>query len=153
MTIECRLALVGILVFAGCASAPKQPAGSAAVPAASTSASTPESGGATAFAAAPEPGAATAFAAAPESAAAPATASASTGSAGGTAAPAATGAAPTVEVAKLADTNPVTCRDMLVQGSNQMRRRCMTRNDWKVFDQAQRIWAQDLLLRMQGLKR
>jgi hypothetical protein len=62
-------------------------------------------------------------------------------------------AVPTVEVAKLADTNPVTCRDMLIQGSNVMRTQCMTRNDWKVYDQAQRVWARDMLLRMQGLKR
>jgi hypothetical protein len=139
MTIECRLVLVGILVFAGCASAPKEPVGSAALPAGLASAAAPASGVAVEFAAAAGSGAATG--------------SEDEGAAGGTAAAATTEGAPTVQVAKLGDTNPVTCRDMLVQGSKQMRRRCMTRNDWKVFDQAQRIWAQDLLLRMQGLKR
>ena len=137
MSIECRLVLVGILTFAGCASAPTQPAGDPAVPAAS--------------AAAPEPGAATGLAAAPGSG--PAAASEPGGSPGNTPAAATTEPLRTVEVAKLADANPVTCRDMLVQGSNQQRVQCMTRNDWKVFDQAQRIWAQDMLLRMQGLKR
>jgi hypothetical protein len=82
-----------------------------------------------------------------------ASASETDGAAGDTAAAAATAAVPSVEVSKLADTNPVTCRDMLIHGSNVLRTQCMTRNDWKVFDQAERIWAQDMLLRMQGFKR
>ena len=139
MSIEYRLLLVGILAFAGCASAPTEPAGGPAVSPARTSAASPESGGATSLAAAPESGAAPA--------------SETKRSSGDTAVGAAAENVRTVEVAKLADTNPVTCRDMLVPGSNQQRMRCMTRNDWKVFDQAQRIWAQDMLLRMQGLKR
>jgi hypothetical protein len=138
MSIECRLVLVGILAFAGCASAPQQPAGSRAAPVASAST-------------APESGIATGLAAAPASAAA--TASETEGSAGGTSAAATTEGAPTVQIAKLADPNPVTCRDQLIQGSNVLRTRCMTRADWKVYEQAQRIWAQEMLLRMQGLKR
>ena len=127
MTVECRLVLAGILAFAGCASAPKEPPQNPVAPAAEASAAAQASGAATA--------------------------SATEGAAGDTAAAATAEGVPTVAVAKLADANPVTCRDMLVQGSNQMRTRCMTRNDWKVFDQAQRIWAQDMLMRMQGLKR
>lgn len=143
MSIECRLVLVGILAFAGCASAPTQPAGVPAVPAASGSTAAP--------AASAESAVATGLAAAPESGTAPA--SETENSARAAPAVAKTAPLPTVEVAKLADANPVTCRDMLVPGSNQQRVRCMTRSDWKVFEQAQRIWAQDLLLRMQGLKR
>jgi hypothetical protein len=48
----------------------------------------------------------------------PAAASEPGGSPGNTAAAATTEPLRTVEVAKLADANPVTCRDMLVQGSN-----------------------------------
>ena len=139
MTIECRLVLVGILAFAGCASAPKRPAETAAVPAASASAAAVASGAASAFAAAAASGAASA--------------SETEGAAGGTAAAAGTEDVPTIEVSKLVDTNPVTCRDLLVQGSNVLRTQCMTRNDWKVWDQARRLWAQDFLLRMQGFKR
>jgi hypothetical protein len=127
MSIECRLVLVGILAFSGCASAPTRPAESPAAPAAS------------AFAAAPASGAATA--------------SETEGAAGGSGAAAKTEAIPIVEASKLSDTNPVTCRDLLIQGSNVLRTQCMTRNDWKVFEQAQRLWAQDMLLRMQGMKR
>ncbi len=127
MTIECRLVLVGILAFAGCASAPKRPAETAAVPAASASAAALASGAASA--------------------------SETEGAAGGTAAAARTEGVPTIEVSKLVDPNPVTCRDLLIQGSNVLRTQCMTRNDWKVWDQARRLWAQDFLLRMQGFKR
>jgi len=127
MTIECRLVLVGILAFAGCASAPKRPAETAAVPAASASAAALASGAASA--------------------------SETEGAAGGTAAAARTEGVPTIEVSKLVDTNPVTCRDLLILGSNVLRTQCMTRNDWKVWDQARRLWAQDFLLRMQGFKR
>ena len=115
MNIKCRLVLVGTLTFAGCASAPEQPAESPAV---------------AALVAAEAEGAAD-----------------STGSA------APTEGFPTIELSKLVDTNPVTCRDLLITGSNVMRTQCMTRHDWKIWDQAQRIWAQDMLLRMQGLKR
>jgi hypothetical protein len=126
MSVECRLVLAGILAFAGCASAPKQ-AESPTVPAASASAAAPASG--------------------------IATASETEGAAGGTGAAAATEGVPTIEISKLADTNPVTCHDLLIPGSNVLRTQCMTRHDWKVFEQAQQIWAQDMLLRMQGFKR
>jgi uncharacterized lipoprotein YajG len=127
MTVECRLVLAGILAFAGCASAPKQPAENPAVPAAEASATAHASG--------------------------VATASGTERAASDTAAAATTDGVPSVEVSTLTDTNPVTCRDLLIQGSNVLRTQCMTRNDWKVWDQAQRLWAQDLLLRMQGFKR
>jgi hypothetical protein len=127
MSTECRLVLAGILVFAGCASAPQAPGENAVIPAAGVSA--------------------------PAQASAAATDSNIEGAGGDTARTAKPEAVPTVEVAKLADTNPVTCRDMLIQGSNVLRTQCKTRNDWKVYDQAQRVWAQDLLLRMQGFKR
>ena len=127
MTVECRLVLAGILAFAGCASEPRQPAENPAVPAAETSATAHPSG--------------------------VATASGTEGAVSDTAAAAATDGVPSVEVSTLADTNPVTCRDLLIQGSNVLRTQCMTRKDWKVWDQAQRLWAQDLLLRMQGFKR
>ena len=67
-----------------------------------------------------------------------------------TAATAATGIVPAVDVATLADNNPVSCRDLLLPNSNVMRLQCMTRSDWKKWDQAQRLWAQDMLRRMQG---
>jgi hypothetical protein len=128
VSTECRLVLAGILIFAGCASAPEQSAEKPIVPTADASTAPPASGAATA----------------PET----------EGTPGDTAAVATIkGGVPAVEIAKLADTNPVTCRDMLIHGSNVLRTQCMTRNDWKVYDQAQRIWAQDMLLRMQGLKR
>jgi len=127
MTIECRLVLVGILAFAGCASAPKRPAETAAVPAASASVAALASGAATA--------------------------SETEGAAGGTAAAVRTEGVPTIEASTLVDPNPVTCRDMLIQGSNVLRTQCMTRNDWKVWAQAQQRWAQDFLLRAQGFKR
>ena len=73
--------------------------------------------------------------------------------AGDTASAATAEAVQTVEVAKLADTNPVTCRDILIQGSNVLRTQCMTRNDWKIWNRAQEIWAQDMVLRMQHMKR
>jgi hypothetical protein len=69
------------------------------------------------------------------------------------AAAAPTGSVPTVEISSVADNNPVTCRDLLITGSNVIRMQCMTRNDWKIWDEAQRLWAKDMLLRMQGLKR
>jgi hypothetical protein len=127
MSIECRFVLAGVLTFAGCASAPEQPAKNADVATAGASAAAP----------------------APQAA----TASQIEGTPGDAVAVATTEGVPNIEVAKLGDTNPVTCRDMLIQGSNVLRTQCMTRNDWKVYDQAQRVWAQDMLLRMQGFKR
>ena len=129
MTVECRLLLAGILVFAGCASAPRQPVQDPAAPAAEVQSIAQASGAATATASAAEGAASDKVAAAP------------------------TERVREIEVAKLADTNPVTCRDLLIQGSNVLHTQCMTRNDWKVWDQAERIWAQDMLLRMQGFKR
>jgi uncharacterized lipoprotein YajG len=127
MSTECRLVLAGILLFAGCASAPQAPVESPAVPAASASA--------------------------PAQASAVANASETEGVAGDTASAATAEAVQTVEVAKLADTNPVTCRDILIQGSNVLRKQCMTRNDWKTWNRAQELWAQDMVLRMQHMKR
>jgi hypothetical protein len=127
MNVECRAVLVAILAFSGCASAPRQAAEKPAVPAAEASATALASGAATA--------------------------SDTEGAASDTAAAATAEGVRTVEVAKLADPNPVTCRDLLIQGSNVLHTQCMTRSDWKVWDQAQRIWARDMLLRMQGFKR
>jgi hypothetical protein len=127
MNIECRLVLAGILAFAGCASAPQAPVERPAVPAASASA--------------------------PPQASAVANASETEGAAGDTASAATAEAVQTVEVAKLADTNPITCRDILIQGSNVLRTQCMTRDGWKTWKRAQEIWAQDMVLRMQHMKR
>jgi hypothetical protein len=127
MSTECRLVLAGILAFAGCASAPEAPVQNAAAPVASASV--------------------------PAQARAAASASQSEGATGDAASAATAAGVPTVEVAKLADTNPVTCRDVLIQGSNVLRTQCMTRNDWKTWQRAQEIWAQDMVLRMQHMKR
>ena len=121
MSTECRLVLAGILLFAGCASAPQAPVESPAVPAASASA--------------------------PAQASAVANASETEGVAGDTA------SAATAEAVQTVDTNPVTCRDILIQGSNVLRKQCMTRNDWKTWNRAQELWAQDMVLRMQHMKR
>jgi len=127
MSTECRLVLAGILVFAGCASAPQAPVENPAVLAAGASV--------------------------PAQASAAANPSETERPAGDTAAATTAEAVPTIEVAQLADTNPVTCRDVLIQGSNVLRTQCMTRDGWKTWKRAQEIWAQDMVLRMQHMKR
>jgi ABC-type Fe3+-hydroxamate transport system substrate-binding protein len=44
----------------------------------------------------------------------------------------------------------VTCREMLQQASNQIVRRCMTVANWRTYDRAQELWAQQQLRLMQG---
>jgi len=44
----------------------------------------------------------------------------------------------------------ITCRDMLQTASNTMRTRCMTRDDWKRFEQAEARQAAETVRRMQG---
>ena len=44
----------------------------------------------------------------------------------------------------------VVCRLMLQNASNQLVQRCMSRQDWRTYERAQEIWAQQMLRQMQG---
>lgn len=49
-----------------------------------------------------------------------------------------------------AEQRRVTCRQMLQQASNQIVRRCMTQEDWRLYDRAQEEWARQVLRQMRG---
>ena len=44
----------------------------------------------------------------------------------------------------------VVCKEMLQQASNNIVRRCMTRENWRTYDRAQEEWARRILRQMQG---
>ena len=44
----------------------------------------------------------------------------------------------------------VVCKEMLQAASNNIVRRCMTRENWRTYDRAQEEWARRILRQMQG---
>lgn len=44
----------------------------------------------------------------------------------------------------------IVCRLMLQNASNQLVQRCMSRRDWRTYERAQEMWAQQMLRQMQG---
>lgn len=125
--------MLATIFAAGCASAPERASGpSAAPPPAAVSAQAPQQDvvatgvGAEAAAAAP--------------------------AVTGAAAAEATTAQAVVEASELTQNagSIVTCRDVLITGSNVMTMRCMTRDDWERFAHMQMLEAQEMLRKMQG---
>jgi hypothetical protein len=55
-----------------------------------------------------------------------------------------------VDPTEEAHSEPLICRQMLQPASNQIIRRCGTKDQWKTYDRAQEIWAQQQLRIFQG---
>lgn len=70
--------------------------------------------------------------------------------AGATALTAAAADAVVLNAEEFDPSSEVVCADMLKPGSNVIVRRCMTRRDWKLFEQMQAQQAQQLLRTWQG---
>jgi hypothetical protein len=49
------------------------------------------------------------------------------------------------------DQDQVTCREMLISGSNVIEELCLTAEDWEAFERRRRANAQGLVRRMQGM--
>jgi hypothetical protein len=46
--------------------------------------------------------------------------------------------------------NRVTCREMLKPASNVIVTRCLSGHDWKIYERARELWAQEMLRTIQG---
>jgi len=55
-----------------------------------------------------------------------------------------------VDPTEEAHSEPLVCRQMLQPASNQIIRRCGTKDQWKTYDRAVEIWAQQQLRIFQG---
>jgi hypothetical protein len=56
----------------------------------------------------------------------------------------------TVDANSLDPGSVVKCKDMLRPASNVIQTRCMSRDDWKRYERAEALWAQQQLRLMQG---